>query len=188
MDIPKEFALKKFILPFLMPFFVFSEGGVREVAHHTYPIEMEAKGLVWRLSGVDHFRFRLFSVFTGALYSSAASPKARRLVFTYTRNLEADTLVEQGMRVLRTAKPEAEIEARQPLIDTVNAAYRDVSRGDRYIFTVIPDRGTWLHLNEEEILFVGDADFGLWYLDIWLGDDPMSVSLRNALLEGIGKD
>lgn len=176
------------MIKYFLLFFALSESGVREVANHAYPIEMETKELVWRLSGADHFRFRLFSVFTGALYFSDASPNARRLVFTYTRNLEAVTLVEQGMRVLRAAKPAAEIEARQSLIDTVNAAYRDVSRGDRYIFTVIPDRGTWLHLNEEEILFVGDADFGLWYLDIWLGDDPMSVSLRNALLEGIGTD
>lgn len=184
-DSPKDYMMKLPIYSLLLLPLCLNAADVREVAGHTYPLQVEAKELTWTLSGADHFRFRLFSVFTGALYISEAEPDARRLTFTYTRRLGADTLVEQGMRVLREGKPEAEIAARRERLDKINNAYRDVDRGDRYTFTVIPERGTWLHLNEEEIFFIDDAGFGLWYLNIWLGDNPMSASLRNALLEGI---
>lgn len=156
-----------------------------EVAGHTYPRTLEAKNLSWSLSGADHFRYRLFSVFTGALYTAPEEPAARRLTFTYTRNLPADTLVEQGMRILRQSNTPADLEQRAALIDRVNQAYQDVRKGDSYTFTVIPGQGTWLHLNDKEILFLQDADFGLWYLNIWLGETPMSENLRNALLNGI---
>lgn len=164
---------------------VLQAGAFQEVAGHRYPVEIVSKGLSWSLSGAHHFRFRLFSVFTGALFQAGSNPGARKLTFTYTRSIDAGTLVEQGMRVLRDAHREEEIDARRDLLETVNAAYRDVTRGDRYTFTVIPGRGTWLHFNSEEILFIDDADFGLWYLGIWLGENPMSTPLRNALLEGI---
>jgi len=156
-----------------------------QVAGHRYPEEMEHQSLNWTLSGAEHFRYRLFSVFTGALYSSPEAEEARVLRFTYTRRIPAATLVEQGMRVLRSAHPEAELEARAKLLQEVNNAYRDVREGDRYTFTVLPGRGTWLHFNEEQLFFVADSDFGLWYLDIWLGDKPMSVPLRDALLKGL---
>ncbi|MCC5844293.1 MAG: chalcone isomerase family protein [Verrucomicrobia bacterium] len=177
--------MKNLLLLLLLPLPLLFADDVREVAGHRYPVHLQSKDLDWSLSGADHFRFRLFSVFTGALYTTESDADARRLTFTYTRRLGADTLVEQGMRVLREAKSAEDIDARKDLIDKVNDAYQDVSKGDRYTFTVIPDRGTWLHLNDKEILFLQDADFGLWYLNIWLGDQPMSAPLRNALLEGI---
>jgi hypothetical protein len=177
--------IKHLLLLFFFPLSLLLADDIREVAGHRYPLTLHAKDLDWSLSGADHFRFRLFSVFTGALYTTLSDPGARRLTFTYTRNLGADTLVEQGMRVLRGAESAEDIEARQVLIDQVNHAYQNVAKGDRYTFTIIPGRGTWLHLNDKEILFLQDADFGLWYLNIWLGDQPMSAPLRNALLEGM---
>ncbi|MCC5846973.1 MAG: chalcone isomerase family protein [Verrucomicrobia bacterium] len=151
------------------------------VAGHRYPTRVEAKDLTWQLQGAEHFRYRLFSVFTGAFYK-APETAARRLTFTYTRNIDRDTLVEQGNRVLREAHDRETLQKRKDYLDKVNAAYQDVSSGDRYTFTVIPGKGTWLHFNDQEKLFLEDADFGLWYLDIWLGEKPMSEKFRDALL------
>ncbi len=155
------------------------------VAGHSYPREAEEGSLRWTLSGAEHFRYRLFSVFTGALYSSDGAEGGRKLNFTYTRGIPGATLVEQGMRVLRGAYSAEELAARAELLQQVNRAYRDVGPGDRYSFTVIPGRGTWLHLNDEEVFFVEDSEFGLWYLGIWLGEKPMSVPFRDALLKGM---
>jgi hypothetical protein len=138
----------------------------------------------WRLSGAGHFRYRLFSVFNGALYLGGDVPGSQRLQLTYTRSIPAQTLAEQGLRVLRQSYSADEIAARNGLLEQINQAYRDVRAGDMYSFTVIPGQGTWLHLNGEELLFVHDSDFGLWYLGIWLGEHPMSASLRDALLPG----
>lgn len=173
-----------FPLALLLNILPLSAENVR-IAGHSYPREAEHLSLNWTLSGAEHFRFRLFSVFTGALYQSDEVEGARKLNFTYTRRIPGATLVEQGMRVLREAHPESALKERQELLDKINLAYRDVREGDRYTFTVIPGRGTWLHFNDEEVFFVNDYRFGLWYLGIWLGEKPMSVPLRDALLKGI---
>lgn len=152
------------------------------VAGHRYPVQTEHLGLDWNLRGADHFRFRLFSVFTGALYANEETD-ALKLTFTYTRSLGRDLLVEQGMRILRNAHDPDVLASFQKQLDALNAAYVDVEPGDRYTITAVPGRGTWLHLNEKELFFVEDSDFGLWYLSIWLGDAPMSVSFRDALLQ-----
>lgn len=175
--------MKLFLMMFLMVA-GFTHAEVRRVAGNTYPLEAEWLEETWQLQGASHFRFRLFSVFTGALYFSEANPDARKLRFTYTRRIPADTLVEQGMRVLRQTYAAQEIAERREILDRINAAFRDVREGDRYTITVIPDRGTWLHFGEEEVFFDTDAEFGLWYLAIWLGENPMSTGLRDALLTG----
>ena len=153
------------------------------VAGHRYPRQLESNDITWQLSGAEHFRYRLFSVFTGARYIHEDS-EAIKLTFTYTRNLDRDVLIDQGQRVLREANDRETLRKYQSQLEKVNAAYRNVREGDRYTFTVIPGRGTWLHFNDEEALYLDDAAFGMWYLEIWLGDNPMSTNFRDALLNG----
>jgi hypothetical protein len=151
---------------------------------HSYPATQEAFDLAWTLRGAEHFRYRLFSVFTGALYE-APQPGARRLTFTYTRSLKGDVLREQALRVLKGAHDAATLQRWAEPLATFNNAFIDVKPGDQYVLTVIPGRGVWLHLNGKEKSFLPDSDFGSWYLSIWLGDKPMSVPLRDALLKPV---
>lgn len=153
------------------------------VAGHRYPRQMEAKDLTWTLSGAEHFRFRLFSVFTGALFQNEDTG-GKKLTFTYTRNLGRDVLVDQGQRVLREANDRETLRKFNANLEKINAAFQDVRDGDQYTITVIPERGTWLHFNDEEKFYVDDYEFGMWYLGIWLGDKPMSTGFRDALLNG----
>ena len=84
--------------------------------------------------------------------------------------------------LLREAHGAAALQERQTALDQITQAYQGVKEGDQYALTVLPGKGTRLALNGKESVFVPDADFGLWYLGIWLGEKPMSDALRDELM------
>lgn len=154
-----------------------------EIEGHRYPLTLEAEGVTWNLRGTEHFRYKVFfSVFTAALYNQAQG-KGERLRFTYTRNLKAADLREQAIKTLTANNDAATLEKFAALTGQIQAAYLDVKKGDSYTITMIPERGTWLHLNGKELFFSDNAEFGDWYLDIWLGTPPISPSLKAALMK-----
>lgn len=169
-------------------FFLFSSSFLHaanavEIEGHRYPLTLEAEGVTWTLRGTEHFRYKVFfSVFTAALYHQTPG-KGERLRFTYTRNLKAADLREQAIKTLTANNDAATLEKFAALTGQIQAAYVDVKKGDSYTITMISDRGTWLHLNGKELFFSENAEFGDWYLDIWLGNPPISPSLKAALMK-----
>jgi hypothetical protein len=154
------------------------------VEGHRYPVTLDAQGATWDLSGTEHFRYKvLFSVFTAGLYTQRDG-QGERLTFTNTRKLKADDLREQAMKTLKANNAPATLEKYAVLTEQIQKAYVDVKAGDSYAITVIPESGNWLHLNGNELFFTENAEFGNWYLDIWLGTPPISVSLKEALTKG----
>jgi hypothetical protein len=152
------------------------------VQKHSYEKTLEADGRTWTLTGTGFYKHKgLFAVFTAALYETEDG-RGRKLVFTYCRTLKGDVLREQGLRVLREAHGEAALTERKNFLEAVSAAYQTVQEGDQYMLTVLPEDGMRLALNGAESVYIPDATFGLWYLGIWLGEKPMSESLRNELL------
>lgn len=155
-----------------------------EVAGHPFPKHLEAYEQTWSLQGTHHFRYRrIFSVFAAGLYT-AEGPAGKRLTFTYTRNLKADDLRDQAMKTLEAHNSREVLKKYRDPTAELQKAYQDVKDGDAYSLTVITDKGIWLHLNDKEIFFHDDSDFGYWYLDIWLGDPPISDALKFALTKG----
>ncbi|MEX2606937.1 MAG: chalcone isomerase family protein [Kiritimatiellia bacterium] len=156
-----------------------------EVAGHRYPGKIRAGEQSWTLRGTHHFRYKhIFSVFTGALYTTD-DPAGKRLTFTYTRTLNADDLRDQAMNTLEANNPKETLAGYEAPLSELQRAYQNVKDGDSYTLTVITGRGIWLHLNETEVFFSDNSDFGYWYLDIWLGDPPISNSLKKALTQGL---
>jgi hypothetical protein len=158
------------------------------VRGHTYSRAKTLQGARWSLQGTHHFSVRLLvkiSVFTGAYYEQVDGA-GRHLKFTYTRDLKAKDLTAKAMEALREQNDEEELARWKTKLDGIQSAYVDVKEGDSYTITAIPGQGTWLHLNGEELFASEDGDFGLWYLDIWLGDPPIDAGLKKALMEGEG--
>jgi hypothetical protein len=60
--------------------------------------------------------------------------------------------------------------------------YQDVSPGDCYILEYIPEIGTQLKLNNKLAFATQKKGFKSIYFGIWLGDNPLSVDLKEALL------
>ncbi len=159
---------------------------VVRVRNHEYPKEMEAQDTDWLLQGTHHFTVRLLvklSVFTGAYYEEQDGT-GRRLAFTYTRDLKAKDLVEKANEALAEQNSPEQLAAYKEPLDAIQAAYIDVKENDAYTITAIPGKGTWLHLNGEELYSNDDGEFGLWYLNIWLGDPPIDAKLKKALMGG----
>jgi hypothetical protein len=164
------------------PFTGFSQSVT--IKGHTYPKSVTSEGVEWELKGTDHFVYKVFfSVFTGAYYEQKDG-EGKRLKFTYTRDLKADDLREQAMKTLEENNPKSVLEQYQDSLTGMQKAYQNVKENDSYVITAIPGKGTWLHLNGKELFFDKDGEFGLWYLDIWLGDPPISDSLKEALTGG----
>ncbi len=162
-----------------------AESALVEVHGHRYAEEKEEDGRRWKLLGAEHFRYGVFSVFTGALY--LGEDGGRQLAFTYTRSVKAEVLRGQALRVLRGAYEEGMLTRWAESLEKMNGAFVNVVAGDQYTLTMVPGEGVWLHLNGKERVFIADSEFGTWYLSIWLGEKPMSVPLRDALLAEKGK-
>jgi len=148
---------------------------------HRYPQELEAHGETWNLQGAKHHVYKVFSVFTGGLYKQEGG-EGLRLSFSYTRKLKAKILRREARKVLVWNFGEEGIAAKQPLFDELQAVFDDVEKNDTYVFTIVPDKGFWLERDGEQVFFSPDAEFGFWYVNIWLGEAPMSISFRDALL------
>lgn len=154
-----------------------------EVKNHRYPINIEAQGNSWILQGTEHFRYKaIFSVFTAALYTQKGG-EGQKLHFTYTRKLKADDLRQKALETLQNQHDEPSLKKYADLTEQIQAAYVNVKDGDAYTLTVLPEKGIWLHLNETEVFYSDNAEFGKWYLGIWLGDPPVNASLKQALMK-----
>lgn len=171
-------------LPILFVSFILRAENPVKLEGHTYPRQVEDHGVTWKIQGAEHFVYKLFfSVFTGAYYEEVDG-RGERLHFTYTRDLKAKDLREQAMKALRNSKDKKSFDRYAKPLKGMQEAYVDVEDGDSYTITAIPGKGTWLELNGEKSFYTEDGEFGLWYLDIWLGDPPINRSLKKALTSG----
>jgi hypothetical protein len=139
--------------------------------------------------GEGTFKWTFFRIYDGALYIDARQPDAdplsdvaRRLVLEYNRSFTAEQFRKSGNEILeRNSDPETLRNLRDRL-ETLNAAYQPVEKGDRYALTYVPGTGTSLRLNGERLVTVPGADFARAYFAIWLGEDPAKQSFRDDLL------
>ncbi|HDP90042.1 MAG TPA: hypothetical protein ENN42_08825 [Thioalkalivibrio sp.] len=146
--------------------------------------ELELKG-----TG-DMYYARFIHVYDAALYGPAGLPAPMLLEtgapacleLVYRVGLDRDKFVLAAERIL--ARQHGDLSSLRPRIDALHAAYRDVAEGDRYRLCYDPDAGTELALNDAPLVRVQGEDFARAYLGIWLGERPLSDSLRTALLDG----
>lgn len=140
------------------------------------------------LRGTGTARYLLFRVYDAALYTPAQStpgiPEANVsacLEICYHRPLEKNVIVTAANKALAQQYSGVELAAMGPRIEELHDAYQSVSAGDRYRLCRTPDRVT-LALNGETKATIEDATIARHYLNIWLGEKPLSDALRDELL------
>jgi hypothetical protein len=107
---------------------------------------------------------------------------AFRLEFHYLRSIPKATILKSADHMLRkNLSPETLESIAQPVAQ-LHACYRSVQRGDHSALTYVPGTGTTFTLNEQALVTIPGRDFAQYYLDIWLGERPISVALRYQLL------
>jgi hypothetical protein len=78
-----------------------------------------------------------------------------------------------------------EMHSLQTTLDAFNTLFMTVHKGDVIRIDFIPGKGTEVRINNEWRGIVGDNTFFRALLKVWLGPEPVSSSLKDAML---GKD
>jgi hypothetical protein len=143
-----------------------------------------------RFQGAGLIRHLFFTVNAAALYVSensdaqdALNDIPKRLELEYFHKIKAKDFVKLTNKWLEANNDTETVARLKPRIDRFNALYEDVRPGDRYSITYIPAVGTELALNGEPKGTIEGADFARALFSIWLGQRPVSKSLKVALLK-----
>lgn len=105
-----------------------------------------------------------------------------KLELCYHRRLTVDNFVDGANHVL---EKQALTPTLQQAVDKLHQAYQPVDKGDCYVLAYQPNQGTRLILNQKTLVTVDTPGFKATYFGIWLGEQPLSNTLKNALLENL---
>ncbi len=150
-----------------------------QVGPHTFPLR--GMGLAKYL--------RVIKVYVAALYLDPAVGPDRvlddvpkKLELSYLRTLKAGDFAQAANKVLPDNVPAATIAQVRPRVEQLHRLYEDIQPGDRYTLTYVPGVGTELAHNGKAKGIIPGADFAAAYFAIWLGPDPINLSLKEGLL------
>lgn len=158
----------------------------------TYAPTMEWQGNSLELKGSgEAYYMRFIEVYKAALYGKrgVAAPSLLSrdvpmcLRLDYQRAISREDIVKAANTVLARQNDAAALAPLRTGIDKLHAAYRDVDENDYYVLCYAPGYGSDLSLNGETLARIDGRDFADRYFALWLGEEPLSESLKAALLE-----
>ena len=107
------------------------------------------------------------------------------LEFDYLRKIKKSIILESSEKILARNMSPDELALIQKRVDLINAMYRTVGEGDRSALSYVPGEGTTLWINGRSIISIKGKDFARLYFRIWLGEQPISERMRDALLRRV---
>ena len=153
-------------------------------------------GVKSSLSPIGNHRlvYRMFfKLYDASLYTDAEQTtrvdelldgeNALLLEFDYLREIKKSVILESSEKILASNMSPVELASIQERVDRINAAYRTVGKGDCSALSYMPGEGTTLWINGERKITIEGKDFARLYFRIWLGEQPISEKMRDALLQ-----
>jgi hypothetical protein len=147
-----------------------------------------------RLNGVGYRKKFFIKVYIGALYTEKlarsrdevlAQDGPNRVVMHFLHEeVSSEKLVSAWNEGFEDNQSDDELEKLRPRIDKFNAMFPTVRQGDVIYLDYIPGTGTSVTINNEKKGVIKGKDFNDALLDIWLGEEPASSSLKDAMLGG----
>lgn len=116
----------------------------------------------------------------GEIINESDIPK--RIEIEYYVPVGRERLIKMAEESLQSQYSEEQLKPFQEQILRFNQLYRDVERSDRYAMTYHPETGLTLEFNGVALGSVADPGFASAYLSIWLGDNPVSPSMKRKLI------
>jgi len=161
-----------------------------EIEGVQFPDSYEVEGAAFDLSCVGVLRYMVFiKGYVAALYlGKGATPGnvlgdvPKRLVIHYLHAIKAEQFAEATDKGVGGNVDAATFDRLRPHIDQLNRLYEDVAVGDQYSLTYVPGRGTELALNGHAKGTIAGAEFAAAIFAVWLGPQPLDISLRDQLL------
>lgn len=131
-----------------------------------------------------------FDLYDAALFSEAGSDAedvleanvAFHLEFRYLRKIDKAIILKSAGKMLDKNLSASERAAISDRVERLNKAYTTVRDGDTSSLTFEPEIGTTLKINGQSVVTIEGRDFAKLYFRIWLGDQSISESLRDNLL------
>ena len=116
---------------------------------------------------------------------SASGGKRIVMHFLY-KEVTKDKLIDGWVEGFSSNSGAEDVKALQERIESFNAMFVDVKKGDRIVLDFIPGTGTIVTVANEEKGVVEGKDFNDALLLIWLGEKPVNKKLKKQLLSYTG--
>ncbi len=156
-----------------------------------FPNTYEVKTQSLEKRGEYRYVYRLFfKLYDVALFAEADSSSSDilsaevpfHLSFNYLRTIDKSIILESADTILDRNLSNIERQQIADRVDLINAAYQTVREGDRSSLTYLPAEGTTLRINEQPIATIPGKDFAQLYFQIWLGENPISTTMKSVLI------
>jgi len=130
-----------------------------------------------------------FDVYNATLFAKKSSlpqdflndAESLKLELCYLRAISTDIFIEGANEVLPTKLTTT----LQNEVNRLHDAYLPVEPNDCYVLEYEPQTGTQLKLNNQTIFTSQVEGFKAVYFGVWLGENPLSESLKNSLLDSV---
>jgi len=146
------------------------------------------------LNGAGIRKKYFMKIYIGALYLPASQSSAAEITTGETprsvhmhilhSKISQKKITNAWVDGLKANIPKNEMTALLPKLEEFNALFREVHAGDVIRIDYLPGTGTQVSINDEVRGSVKGADFFNALLLVWLGDNPVSSGLKEAMLGG----
>ena len=107
--------------------------------------------------------------------------KAVLMHFLY-KKVEGEKLRKAWVEGFEKNTPEANADLKSRMDRFVDLFSGDALKGDEYLFSYIPGKGTTVTLAGREAATIEGADFASALMGIWFGDHPADKGLKKSIL------
>lgn len=131
-------------------------------------------------------------IYIGALYLSAKTPDASAilgdtgpasvLMHILHGEVSKQKITDGWVDGLEANLSDAEMKALKPQLEKFNSLFQTLHKGDILRIDYVPDTGTEVRINDEWRGVVEGNNFYRSLLKIWIGSNPISSSLKQAML------
>ena len=112
---------------------------------------------------------------------SMPAPKRIVMHFLY-KEVDREKLVDGWNEGFELNLSKTALQAIKPRLEQFNGFFKTVHAGDRIILDQLADGATQVSLNDDVLGRIEGADFYRALLQIWIGKEPISTDLKEALL------
>lgn len=156
-----------------------------------YPLQASAQTTEWEPMGEYRYVYRMFfKLYDATLYTSPGATTNQvtqadtnfKLHFEYLRRIEKSIILQSAERILDKNLTSTELDSIKSKVALLNEAYTTVDKGDRSSLRYETGIGTTLSINGQDLLTIEGQEFARLYFSIWLGNDPISQTMKTSLL------
>lgn len=155
-------------------------------------ISVEAIDDILKLNGAGVRTKFFFKIYVGALYLTEKQTSAEKILNSGKANrvsmdflydeVEKKKLVDAWVEGFEENVDEATFSALKKRLDAFNNMFSDLHKGDRVLLDYIPSKGTRVMIKGDVKGVIEGADFNRALLSVWLGEEPVTEDLKEAML------